>query len=72
MRIIKPSTLVQWAKRHSVAAPALLHWFEITRKATWKTLADVRRDFPHADLVRVESLKPVLVFNVAGNKFRLI
>jgi mRNA interferase HigB len=72
MRIIKPSTLVQWAKRHSAAAPALLHWFEITRKATWKTLADVRRDFPHADLVRVESLKPVLVFNIAGNKFRLI
>jgi mRNA interferase HigB len=28
--------------------------------------------FPHADAVIVESGKPVTVFNIAGNKFRLI
>lgn len=72
MRLIKPSTLVQWAKQHSAAAPALFHWFEITRKAQWRTLTDARRDFPHADLVKVESKKPVIVFNISGNKFRLI
>ncbi len=72
MRFIKPSTLVKWAKAHSAAAPALLHWSEVARKAKWKTLAEVRRDFPQADLVKVESKKPVIVFNIAGNKFRLI
>ena len=72
MRIIKPSTLVHWASRHSGAAPALLHWYETARKAGWKTLTEIRRDFPHADMVKVESLKPVFVFNIAGNKFRLI
>ncbi len=72
MRIIKPSTLVTWAKLHSVATPALLHWAEITGKAAWKSLTDVRRDFPHADMVKVESKRPVVVFNISGNKFRLI
>jgi len=72
MRIIKPSTLVEWAGHHADAAPSLLRWFEIASKAQWKSLSDVRRDFPNADMVRVGSLKPVIVFNIAGNKFRLI
>jgi mRNA interferase HigB len=32
----------------------------------------VRRESPHADLVTVASGKPVTVFNVAGNKYRLV
>lgn len=72
MRIIKPSTLVEWAERHADAAPSLLRWFELATKAQWKSLTDVRRDFPHADMVKVGSLKPVVVFNIAGNRFRLI
>ena len=72
MRIIKPSTLTQWAERHGAAAPSLLHWYEAVHKVDWKTFGELRRDFPHADMVKVESLKPVIVFNVAGNKFRLI
>jgi mRNA interferase HigB len=72
MRTIKPSTLVAWATKHGKAAPALLHWFKVTKKAKWKTITDVRRDFPHADLVRVGSLKPVIVFNLGGNNYRLI
>ncbi len=72
MRIIKPSTLTAWAEIHSDAAPALLHWLEVTSRAHWHSLVDVRRDFPHADLVRVGSLKPVTIFNLAGNKYRLI
>jgi mRNA interferase HigB len=72
MRIIKPSTLTQWAKQHSNAAPALLHWYEIAREAKWQTLTDIRSDLPHADVVKVESKKPVTIFNIAGNNFRLI
>ena len=72
MRIIKPSTLTQWAKQHSNAAPALLHWYEVAREAKWDTLTDARRDFPHADMAKVESMKTVIIFNIAGNNFRLI
>jgi len=33
----------------------------------WKSLAEVRRDFPHADLVQ-----GLTVFNIGGNDFRLV
>lgn len=72
MRIIKPAALVAWAETHPTAASSLLRWFEIARKASWQSLSEVRRDFPHADGVRVGSLKPVVIFNIAGNHFRLI
>jgi mRNA interferase HigB len=72
MRVIKPSTLIRWAERHPAAAPSVLRWFEITRKASWKSLTEIRRDFPQTDMVKVESLRPVFVFNIAGNNFRLI
>lgn len=72
MRIIKPSSLSAWAKAHSGTDPALLHWLEVASRAKWHSLTEVRRDFPHADQVRVGSLKPVTIFNLAGNNFRLI
>ena len=43
-----------------------------TGLAAWSSLADVRRCYPSADMVRVGSGKPVLVFNVCGNTYRLI
>jgi mRNA interferase HigB len=35
-------------------------------------LQDVRATFPHADLINVASGRSVVVFNIAGNKYRLI
>jgi mRNA interferase HigB len=35
-------------------------------------LQDVRATFPHADAVTVRSGRSVVVFNIAGNKYRLI
>ena len=72
MRIIKPPRLLQFARQHPTAAPSLLRWLEVTKKAKWRNLAQTRRDFPHADEVRAASLKPVTIFNISGNAFRLI
>jgi len=41
-------------------------------KARWTCLQDVRATFPHADAVTVASGRSVVVFNIAGNKYRLI
>lgn len=40
--------------------------------ARWRNLVDVRRAFPHADAVAVGSGRTVVVFNIAGNNYRLI
>lgn len=44
-----------------------MHWYYVTKRAEWRGPADVRSDFAHADFISV-----LTVFNVAGNKYRLI
>jgi mRNA interferase HigB len=47
-------------------------WLKIARKARWRNLGDTRQVFPHADGVRVASGKAVTIFNIRGNKYRLV
>jgi len=42
-------------------------WWKITQHAHWNNLAETRADFPHADPVGA-----CTVFNIGGNKYRLI
>jgi mRNA interferase HigB len=72
MRIIKRALLVEFGERHPEAAEPLDRWHRITSSAHWSNVADVRITFPHADLVTVASGKPVTVFNIGGNKYRLV
>jgi mRNA interferase HigB len=44
----------------------------VAEAAQWKTLHDMRRSFRSADEVEVESGRRVVVFNIGGNRFRLV
>jgi mRNA interferase HigB len=44
-----------------------MRWYQIAKRAPWEHLADTRKDFPHADLAGDRT-----VFNIGGNKYRLI
>ena len=44
----------------------------MTEGAEWRSLEDVRRDFPTADGVSVKSGRVATVFNIRGNKYRLV
>lgn len=72
MRLIKRTTLREYAERFPKAATPLRNWMRLTLSATWKNLMDTRKTFGHADQVRVKSGRTVIVFNIAGNDFRLI
>lgn len=72
MRVTKENRVREWMKAYPDAAASLARWLEITLAAKWETLADVRNDFGHADPVTVASGKVVFVFNIAGNRYRLI
>ena len=67
MRVIRRSALEQFWGRHPDAKTSLESWFTVVRAAHWQTPADMRRTYPHADLVGRRT-----VFNIAGNKYRLI
>ena len=43
-----------------------------TKAADWSNIVDLRQTFPNADPVRVASGRTVVVFNIAGNRYRLL
>jgi mRNA interferase HigB len=72
MRVIsKPRLRAFWARHPDARAP-LLAWWKTSLKADWGNLQDVRKTYPHADGVRLASGLEVTVFNIGGNKYRLI
>ena len=72
MRIITRKRLREFAKLYPDAADSLQKWHDVVHEAQWENLQDVRRVFPHADAVTVASGNTVTVFNIRGNKYRLI
>lgn len=58
---------MKFAEKHRDALAPLMNWYRITRRAEWGSLAEVRSDFAHADLVGRRT-----VFNIHGNDYRLI
>lgn len=67
MRLISKPVILKFSERHPDALVPLMNWYRITGRADWGSLADVRRDFAHADIVGRRT-----VFNVHGNHYRLI
>ena len=67
VRVISKRAITEFVRRHPNAKPGLDQWYEVTRRAQWLTLADVKQVYPHADLVGRRT-----VFNISGNHFRLI
>jgi mRNA interferase HigB len=57
---------------HPDAEVPLRLWYRTARSAAWQSLNQVRRTYPHADAVRTASGHLLTVFNVCGNKYRLI
>jgi len=58
--------------RFPQATPWLTAFLSVARAASWKSIVDLRRNYPHADAVIVKSKRTIIVLNVAGNKYRLI
>jgi mRNA interferase HigB len=72
VRIIKPTRIREYWRRHPGAKSSLEQWLLRARAAIWLSFMDVRETFPGADLMIVASGRRVVVFNIAGNRYRLI
>ena len=72
MRVIKPARLREYARLHPRAKASLDAWLKSAMAAEWRSLVDVRKTWRSADQVKVASGRVVIVFNIAGNAFRLI
>ena len=50
------------------ARVALERWYDIAQQADWRTLSDIREDFPTTDYVGNQHY----VFDIRGNRYRLV
>jgi mRNA interferase HigB len=66
MHVISRKRIREFCEVHNQAAEPLDHWYRLTKRARWESLADLRRVFPAADYV-----DGFIIFNVGGNKYRL-
>lgn len=67
MRIISRRKLKAFWETHREAEQPLKAWFAVADKAEWRNFADIKASFNSVDRVGER-----LVFNVGGNKFRLV
>jgi mRNA interferase HigB len=74
LNVIARHTLNSFAdgKKFASARGELELWFQVADKAKWKDLLDVQKDYREAEAVRVGKKDNYTVFNICGDKFRLI
>jgi mRNA interferase HigB len=70
--VISQRTLQEFWNRHADARAQLREWYKAASAADWRSLADVRRIYPHADGVATKYSGTLTVFNICGNKYRLV
>jgi mRNA interferase HigB len=72
VRILTWRALRIFGEKWPAASAPLRDWYTITLRATWRNFADVRATFGQTDQTKVRSGQTVYVFDIGGNKFRLV
>ena len=67
LHVITRRKLLDASAIHPELTGPLDIWFRLAKRARWKSLDEVRSDFPSAD-----SVGKLTVFNIKGNHYRLI
>ena len=68
MRIIARRTLREYYERNPETKASLEAWYHEVKSIQWSSPADVKLRYPKAKIVG----KDRVVFNVLGNRFRLV
>ena len=70
MRIVSHRRLVEFyqSEGHGDSKAALERWYDMAEQAEWKSLSDIKVDFPATDYVGNQHY----VFNIKGNTYRLV
>ena len=72
MRVISLKTLKAFWLKHPDAQEPLRLWFKVATAALWPNFMAVRHTFGSADTAKVKSGNTVTIFDIGGNKYRLI
>jgi mRNA interferase HigB len=71
VRVIAKKMLREFWEQAPATRGALVEWHRRTEKANWRAPADVKATFGRADTLLIHG-KNVIVFDIMGNRYRLI
>ena len=69
MTVYGESAITKFTKRYAAARKPLARFLAMVRIATWGSFVEVKRSFPSVDYAPATG---VLIFDIGGNKYRLI
>ena len=72
MRVISLKTLREFWRQHPDAEGPLRQWYKAITCGRWVSLQELRQAYPHADGVRTPGGETLTVFNIRGNRYRLV
>lgn len=72
VRIANADVLAKAPRRHRDAAESLRAWVKVVEGSAWQNIAEVHLTYPSADGVALASGTIVTVFNIRGNRYRLL
>jgi mRNA interferase HigB len=72
VRILTWKALREFGNKWPAAVNPLREWYKLTLQSTWRNFADAKATFGQTDRVKVRSSQTVCVFDIGGNKFRLV
>lgn len=67
LRVVGTRELAEFARRHPDVRTAVQSWLQEAEDATWRTPQEIRERYVSASFVQENGV----VFNLAGNKYRL-
>lgn len=67
MHIITRRRLNEFTQKYRNTQASLEHWYRLMKQGNFRSFAELRTTFPHADQVG-----KLTIFNISGNKARLI
>lgn len=72
MRIISRQKILEFTTTHGKSSSALDSWYRIVKSSNFSTFQELRATFPSVDKVTLPNGKSLTIFNIGGNKIRLI
>ena len=67
MHVVSHKAIRVFCQDHHGSHNAMDSWYRVVKRAAWTTFADLKQTFNSADFVA-----PYVVFDIGGNKYRLI
>ncbi len=72
MHVISRKALRTFWEAHPDSQEPLTTWYTVFKRANFQSIHEVRTSFPHADFKSTKLKGDLTIFNIGGNKYRLI